>query len=328
MKTTCLVNNFNYSNFVVEAVNSALNQTVSFDEIIIVDDGSTDQSVQILKEKFLAHDKIKLILKEKNEGQLSCFNEGYLASTGDIIFFLDADDIYKDTYLEEALYFYKKNKECDFLFCPPEIFGNSKGIFLPSQSRLVKKIKSKIVENVSEFYDDDRDLGYSVILTLYHREWIGSATSTLSMRRSVLEKILPIPYLKDWWMDADNCLIYGSSLVEARKFYMAKPLVKYRFHGNNYYMGNSKFKETYIYKKNLKINRLFDFICKKMDYHQDLSDLAHIEFRTIPNPCSKELFSYIKIIALSSMLLPKKLVRLLFVIKYFLSSIKSTEKFT
>lgn len=52
MKTTCLVNSFNYSNFVVEAVESVLKQSVSFDEIIVVDDGSTDNSVQVLKENF------------------------------------------------------------------------------------------------------------------------------------------------------------------------------------------------------------------------------------------------------------------------------------
>jgi glycosyltransferase involved in cell wall biosynthesis len=322
MKTTCLVNNFNYSNFVVEAVNSALNQSVNFDEIIIVDDASTDQSVQILNEKFFDSPKIKLIFKEKNEGQLSCFNEGYLASSGDIIFFLDADDLYKDTYLEEALNFYDKNKECDFLFCPPEIFGNSKGIYLPSQSRLVKKLPSKIVENVSEFHDNDRDLGYSVILTLHHRQWIGSATSTLSLRREILNNILPIPYVRDWWMDADNCLIYGSSLAGARKFYMAKPLVKYRFHGNNYYIGNSKFNESYVYKKNLKLNRLFNFLSDKMDYRQDLSELAHLEFRTIPNPVFEEFISYIKIIVLSKMNWPKKFARLLFIIKYFFSKNK------
>lgn len=95
MKTTCIVSSFNSSNFVVEAVNSVLNQSVSFDEIIVVDDRSTDNSVEILEKNFSFNERVKLILKEKNEGQLSSFNKGYLASTGDIIFFLDSDDVYK-----------------------------------------------------------------------------------------------------------------------------------------------------------------------------------------------------------------------------------------
>ena len=74
MKTTCLINNYNYANFLPEAVNSALNQTVSFDEIIIVDDASTDSSAEVIN-TFTKETNVKSVLKEKNQGQLSSFNE-------------------------------------------------------------------------------------------------------------------------------------------------------------------------------------------------------------------------------------------------------------
>ena len=48
MKTTCLINNYNYANYLPDAINSALNQTIQFDEIIIVDDASTDNSADII----------------------------------------------------------------------------------------------------------------------------------------------------------------------------------------------------------------------------------------------------------------------------------------
>ncbi|MBE8965850.1 glycosyltransferase family 2 protein, partial [Nostocales cyanobacterium LEGE 12452] len=44
IRTSCLINNYNYAPFLSEAIDSALNQTVKFDEIIIVDDASTDNS--------------------------------------------------------------------------------------------------------------------------------------------------------------------------------------------------------------------------------------------------------------------------------------------
>src|SRR5690242_11531263 len=47
LKTSCLINNFNYAHYVSEAVESALAQTIAFDEIIVVDDGSTDESVEL-----------------------------------------------------------------------------------------------------------------------------------------------------------------------------------------------------------------------------------------------------------------------------------------
>ena len=76
IKTTCLINNYNYAHFVSEAINSALNQSIKFDEIIVVDDASTDNSAKIIIE--LAKQKnIKYILKDKNQGQLSSFNEGF-----------------------------------------------------------------------------------------------------------------------------------------------------------------------------------------------------------------------------------------------------------
>src|SRR5436190_10302389 len=45
LKTSCLINNYNYAHFVGDAIESALAQTIAFDEIIVVDDGSTDESV-------------------------------------------------------------------------------------------------------------------------------------------------------------------------------------------------------------------------------------------------------------------------------------------
>ncbi|MEH2075718.1 MAG: glycosyltransferase family A protein, partial [Nostoc sp.] len=116
IKTSCLINNYNYAEFLSEAIDSALNQTIKFDEIIIVDDASTDNSVEVIT-KFTQLANVKSILKEKNQGQLSSFNEGFLAATGDIIFFLDADDIYEPQYLETTLNFYNRRNECDFIFC-------------------------------------------------------------------------------------------------------------------------------------------------------------------------------------------------------------------
>ncbi|MBC6431473.1 glycosyltransferase family 2 protein, partial [Nostoc sp. HG1] len=201
IRTSCLINNYNYAEFVSDAINSALNQTVKFDEIIIIDDASTDNSVEFIA-KFAQVDNVKCIFKEKNQGQLSSFNEGFLAATGEIIFFLDADDIYEPQYLENALNFYSRRTECDFIFCAYKKFGAVEGIF---QTDAV-----------------DLDLGYSVIRTLCNGEWIGSITSTLSIRREIIRKILPIPNIEDWRVRADDCLVWGASLVGAKPAFLSK----------------------------------------------------------------------------------------------------------
>jgi glycosyltransferase involved in cell wall biosynthesis len=85
-----IINNYNYGRFLQDAIDSALNQTYSHTEVIVVDDGSTDNSREILASY---GDKITPVLKE-NGGQASAFNAGFAASQGDIICFLDSDDIF------------------------------------------------------------------------------------------------------------------------------------------------------------------------------------------------------------------------------------------
>lgn len=296
MKTTCIVNNYNYGKFILEAVESALNQTVSFDEIIIVDDCSTDDSVQVLKNNFMDHPKIKLILKEKNGGQLSAFNEGYLASTGDLICFLDSDDIYQPTYLEEVLNFYQKYPDCEFLFCGNQRFGTMEEVSLP--------------------YEIDRNLGYAVVLTLYTPQWMGEITSAISMRRKILDRFLPLPYLEDWRKRADDCLIWGASLAGAKRYYMAKPLVRYRMHGNNFIL-TYKANISREYQRFLSINYLLEHIRKKMNYSSEVYNLAHLEFRTIPCPTKKEFVLYFKIIMSFNIPLYKKIGMLKPVLQHY-----------
>ena len=281
MKTTCLINNYNYANFLPEAVNSALNQTVSFDEIIIVDDASTDSSAEVIN-TFTKETNVKSVLKEKNQGQLSSFNEGFLAATGDIIFFLDADDIYESEYLDNALKFYQRYRECDFLFCAYEKFGVAEGVF--------------------QEYDFDRDNGYSVLKTLCLGEWIGSITSTISMRREILNKILPIsfPYIEDWRVRADDCLVWGSSLVGAKKFYMSQASVMYRIHKNNNFHNDKSLdiNISFEYKRFLKSSSLFNYIIQKNTISLPLF-LAYTslqELKTIPCPTKKDFRLYLKII--------------------------------
>jgi glycosyltransferase involved in cell wall biosynthesis len=96
MRTSVIINNFNYARFVGNAIDSAREQTWPDVEVIVVDDGSTDGS----QEQIARHaDDVITVFKE-NGGQASCFNVGFAASTGDIIIFLDADDMLLPTAVE------------------------------------------------------------------------------------------------------------------------------------------------------------------------------------------------------------------------------------
>lgn len=94
-----LINNYNYARFLREAIDSALNQTYRNTEVIVVDDGSTDDSSEIIASY---GDRIIPVLKE-NGGQASAFNAGFAASHGEWICLLDSDDVWFPTKVEKVV---------------------------------------------------------------------------------------------------------------------------------------------------------------------------------------------------------------------------------
>jgi glycosyltransferase involved in cell wall biosynthesis len=274
MKTTCLVSNYNYARFIGDAVDGALRQSVPFDQIVVVDDGSKDGSVELLTSRYGRHPLVQIVSK-CNEGQLSCFNAGFAKATGDVVFFLDADDVYEPDYVEQVLHVYRREADCDFLFCGRRLFGQRDETVLA--------------------FPEDRDLGYSLTQTAFARSWIGAATSCLSMKRSLLQKILPLPFVDEWRVRADDCLVFGSSLTGARKRYLARPLVRYRVHENNHHRDrkNDSFE---IYRRRLAINRLFEYFERTQCFDMDrLADIGHREFLTLELPSLRQFMIYSRI---------------------------------
>jgi len=96
---TIIINNYNYDRFLPDAINSALNQTYPHIEIIVVDDGSTDNSRDIIAGY---GDRITPILQE-NGKQAAALNSGFASSHGDIILFLDSDDCLLPKTVEQVV---------------------------------------------------------------------------------------------------------------------------------------------------------------------------------------------------------------------------------
>jgi glycosyltransferase involved in cell wall biosynthesis len=94
-----LINNYNYGNYLTFAIESAINQTYPHTEIIVVDDGSSDDSQEIIKSY---QSRIIPVFKD-NQGQASAFNAGFAVSKGEIICLLDADDRWLHSKVEEVV---------------------------------------------------------------------------------------------------------------------------------------------------------------------------------------------------------------------------------
>jgi glycosyltransferase involved in cell wall biosynthesis len=108
MTVSVIITVYNLEGFVARAIESALNQTIKPDEIIVVDDGSKDDSVKVI-ESF--GDRVKLVRMEKNSGVLPSFLAGIKQSKGDILSFLDGDDIWMPNKLEKVLAVFQQHED-------------------------------------------------------------------------------------------------------------------------------------------------------------------------------------------------------------------------
>ena len=274
MKISCLINNYNYSAYVCEAIQSVLDQSQRVDEIIVVDDGSTDGSCERIEDQFHDVERVVLIRKE-NAGQLSCFNQGMQAATGELVFFLDADDRYRRDYVAQAKRVFELNADIDFLSVTDQQVGADAATAKPTATR---------------------DLGVSTLAALLDRKWIGGVTSSLSMRSSMARRVLPCALESEWRTRADDVLVFGSSIVGAHKFHLGEPLVEYRVHGSNHFAGK-QFTPAQTMRYSSAVNRLIAWYGKEMGYDLDrLPQLLHREFRTLERPSYREWSNYLSLV--------------------------------
>jgi len=113
-----IVVNFNNGKLLNESLKSVFQQSYEFTEVIVVDDFSTDNSIEILRKY---KKKIKLI-QNKNKtpygsyNQMNCIMAGLNLSRGNLIFFLDSDDFFKKSKIKEVINFFKKDNKIMITF--------------------------------------------------------------------------------------------------------------------------------------------------------------------------------------------------------------------
>lgn len=137
MKVSVIIAAYNSAEFVVETLESVLNQTLEDFEIIIVNDGSTDNTLEILNDYASNYDKITVIDQE-NSGPAMARNRGLDIAKGDFIFFFDADDILELDALEE-MYNAAVKRNADLVIAKYDIFNQFKTIHIKNIDDLVCK---------------------------------------------------------------------------------------------------------------------------------------------------------------------------------------------
>lgn len=256
---------FNGAKYIAEAINSVDNQTLRPRTIIVVNDGSTDQTTNLVK-KYQKQAKCKIILYSKNNGGLSSArNYGIKKSTAGLLAFLDADDLWLPTKLEKQLELFNKPsyKNLGVAFCDYEMIDEN----------------GKVDQSIPRSRLDQSSRGNIYTKLLEGNKVAGSGSGVL-IKREVFQKVgyfdENLPAAEDWDM----------WLRIAREFdfdYVSQKLVQIRRHQTN--MSNSEFRllkgitlvlnklvEMGIYSKkylrsySMRVIKLA--LCNPLDYHQ------------------------------------------------------------
>lgn len=108
-----IIPSFNKGRFIKDALSSVLNQSYKNIEVIIVDDHSTDSSIEFLQ-NFNQDERVQINMLEENKGANFCRNMGLKMCRGEYVLFFDADDILKQDCIEKRLEFIRDQSEPDF----------------------------------------------------------------------------------------------------------------------------------------------------------------------------------------------------------------------
>lgn len=237
MISTVIITNYNYAPYLNECIESVLNQSSPVDQIICVDDGSLDNSLSVLRE---FDEKIKIIAKN-NSGQLAAMIDACSEATGDIIFFLDADDYWHPEHCELILNEFREDDELLFASSSAVCFG-----LLTGEHPLGQMHKKGTYQDTS-------------LLTYYGKHFIGMPTSCLALERGLLLRLLSLSseLVEDFKLCSDEVLVYGASLLHAKKIFLPWHTTHYRVHsGNSFFKGGDEMSTADTQRRDMFIELL------------------------------------------------------------------------
>lgn len=228
---TVIINNYNYGSYVGQAIQSVLNQTLEDFELIIVDDGSTDNSREMISS--CSDPRIRTVFKD-NGGQASALNVGVAMARGKYVAFLDSDDLFDANKLEETAKAFAANNYSLVQHTLVMINENSSptgGVFPRLQAGVHDILPKYFKQRRTDFF---------------------AATSGITVPRRILRNMFPIPE-EEWRICADAPLTRPLPLF-GKICTLKQPLGSYRVHGNNNWV-NTDTRRTMSLALTGKVNR-------------------------------------------------------------------------
>jgi teichuronic acid biosynthesis glycosyltransferase TuaG len=244
-KVSIIMASYNYAQYIKKAIDSILAQTFDNWELIVVDDGSIDNSVEIIKSYCEKDLRIKLYQHEnaQNKGLKETLLLGLSKAQGEWVAFLESDDEFEPQNLEEKIKIIEKRKTVQLLF--------SKVNFVCENDNLKEKESKlrKILDIISK-----KNYPCNLFYDLAFYNYILTFSNVLIKKDAILKLNFDVPddYLLDWWLWIQ--LSYKNDF-----YFIDKPLLNWRLHEQSYIQNSKK---NPINQLNIRMFYLKTFITK------------------------------------------------------------------
>lgn len=219
MRASICMATYNGEKFILPQITSILSQLSEEDEIIISDDGSTDNTVSIIQG--INDSRIKLIYNKGNHGFISNFENALNKATGKYIFLSDQDDIWEHGKLEMCIQQLQKYK------------------LVVHDALLIDQNNKYLGKNYFETLHQHSNFLYN----LYKTRFLGCC---MAFKAEILQECLPFPKKivgHDYWIGMYTLFKYPQET-----YFFNKPLIKYRRHGNNVSSSSEKSNNSFFFK--------------------------------------------------------------------------------
>lgn len=195
---------YNYGRFIADAIRSVLDQTRPPSEIIVVDDGSTDETAAVVR----GFGDALMYIRQDNAGVGAARNRGVSESTSELISFLDADDTWEPTNLEKQIARFESDEEIGIVHCAMREFDGETG-------------------ETNCFYMEGGEDGVADNLLLWEGPVIVGPGGAVTVSRKAFDQVGGFDTRMKVGEDWDFCYRVARLFKIA---FVAEPLVNYRNH--------------------------------------------------------------------------------------------------
>lgn len=215
-KISVIIPCYNVEKYIRQCLESVVNQTMKDIEIICVDDGSSDGTIEILQEFQEKDNRIKVI-EQSNSGAGAARNNGLRIATGKYLSFLDSDDFFEPNMLEES-FLSAENYQADFV-----VFNSNQ--YHMDKERFVETSWVLHMQDIPPYMP----FNYRQLTDNVFRTFVGWAWDKLYRRSFVLEHNL-------WFQEqrtTNDMLFVFSALVTAKKITVVNKVLAHQRRGNS-----------------------------------------------------------------------------------------------